>query len=316
MEQSSEQASRRTWRDVAAEQTGVVTRAQLRTVGVDADMVAHRVRSERWQQVTSTVVATFTGVLTREQTMWAGVLHGGKSAALGGLTAGERAGLKNWHRDEVTVYVPYGDEVPPRLDGVVYVRTRRDLDDLLQPDSAPRRCRLEPSLLMFGARDRSARTAQGVLAAAVQQRLTTPGRLLAWIDDLTPLRRASLLRSALYDMEGGSQSLAEIDIKRMCRVQGLALPSTQVRRRDASGHVRYIDCHWRLAGGRTIELEIDGAFHMDAEQWEDDIARQRSLSDPNRLIVRCTARELRDDAASLARDLRRLGVPSARAVSA
>lgn len=300
----------RTWRDVGAEQLGLTTRDQLRAVGVDADMVAHRIRSERWQAVSSTVVATFTGTLTRDQLMWAGVLHGGEQAMLGGLTAAEVVGLRNWHRDDVTVYVPYDDEVPPPLDGVVYVRTRRDPWALRQQASSPRCCRLEPALLMFGAGDSSARTAQGVLAAAVQQQLTTPERLLAWIGRLSPLRRAPLLRSALDDMAGGSQSLAEIDVKRMCRAHGLALPTTQVKRRDASGRVRYTDCEWRTPDGRIVVLEVDGGFHMDAEHWEDDIARQRGLIEPGRTIVRCTARELRDEPARVARDLRRLGVPA------
>ena len=297
---------------MAAGQSGVVTRDQLRSCGIDADMVAHRIESERWQAVTSTVIATCTGVLSRQQTMSAAVLHGGEQAMLGGLTAAEVAGLKGWHRDDVTVYVPYDDEVPPPLEGVVYVRTRRDPGMLLECGTSPRRCRLEPAILLFGARDRSPRTAQGVLAAAIQQQLTTPERLLGWVGTLKPLRRAPLLRAALHDMAGGAQSLAEVDVRRMCRAHALALPLSQVRRRDASGRLRFTDCEWRLSDGRTLTLEVDGAFHMDVEQWEDDIVRQRSLSDPNRPIVRCTARELRDDADRLARDLRRLGVPPAR----
>jgi hypothetical protein len=50
---------------------------------------------------------------------------------------------------------------------------------------------------------------------------------------------------------------------------------------------------------------------MDAEQWEDDIARQRALTTPNRHVVRCAARELRDEPERVARDLRLLGVPAA-----
>ena len=48
---------------------------------------------------------------------------------------------------------------------------------------------------------------------------------------------------------------------------------------------------------------------MEVEHWEDDIARERSLLTADRQAVRCTARELREDAACLAADLIRLGVP-------
>lgn len=58
-------------------------------------------------------------------------------------------------------------------------------------------------------------------------------------------------------------------------------------------------------------LEVDGSFHMQAEHWEDDVARQRGLTAPDRLVVRCTARELRDRPESVARDLLNLGVPIA-----
>jgi hypothetical protein len=303
--------SPRTWRDVAAAQAGLATRAQLRAVGIDRWAVAHRIQTERWRALSSVVIATTTGEPTREQVMWLGVLHAGEGALVGGLAAAELAGLKNWHRDDLTILVPYGHDVPEPVEGLEFVRSRRDLGPLRQRSSGLSRCRLEPAVLLFGAADRSDRTAQGVLAAAVQQRLTTPDQLLLWLERLRPLRRAPLLRQALQDMAGGAQSVAEIDVRRMCRSHGLALPDRQVKRRDADGRVRFTDCEWRLADGRVLVLEVDGAFHMSVESWEDDLARQRALSAADRLVVRCTARELRDEPERVARDLVLLGVPRA-----
>jgi len=99
-------------------------------------------------------------------------------------------------------------------------------------------------------------------------------------------------------------------VVRMCRDHGLALPGRQLKRLDADGRMRFTDCEWRLPDGRVIVLEVDGSFHMDSQQWEDDLARQRQLSAPDRLMVRCTARELREEPWHVARDLRRLGVPA------
>jgi very-short-patch-repair endonuclease len=303
--------SERSWRDVAAAQAGLLTRTQLRAVGVDRWAVAHRVGTERWQRLSSVVIATTTGACTREQRMWLGVLHAGEGALVGGLSAAECAGLRNWHRDEVTVLVPYRHHLPEPVDGVEFVRTRRDLGPMRRRLSGLPCSRIEPAILLFAAADDSERTAQGVLAAAVQQRLTTPDLLLSWVDRLSPLRRAPLLRRALDDMAGGAQSLAEIDVRRMCRRHRLAPPQRQARRRDADGRWRFTDCEWRLADGRTLVLEVDGAFHMSVESWEDDLARQRSLSSVGRLVVRCTARELRDESERVARDLVALGVPRA-----
>jgi hypothetical protein len=119
------------------------------------------------------------------------------------------------------------------------------------------------------------------------------------------------MRRTLTEIAGGAQSVAELDVRRMCRRHRIALPARQVKRYDAGGRLRFTDCEWRLPGGGVVVLEVDGAFHMEAQQWEDDLARQRALSGPGRTIVRCTSRELRDDDRRLAGDLIRLGVPRA-----
>ncbi|MCA1982797.1 endonuclease domain-containing protein [Nocardioides nematodiphilus] len=299
------------WRDIARAQCGLITRAQLASVGIRRSGVSHRIASERWQLLSATVIATTTGELTRAQRLWHAVLHAGDGALAGGLTAAEDAGLRNWSRETLTVFVPYVNDVPAPLPGISFVRSRRDLGAMRATDSAPPAIRIEPAILLFASADRSERTAQGVVAAAVQQQHSTPDALLEWIDWLRPLRRADALRRALQEIAGGAQSVAELDIRRFCRRYGFAMPRRQVKRSDASGRVRYTDCEWDLPGGVVAVLEIDGSFHMEVEHWEDDIARQRALTSPNRLVIRCTARELREDDAGLARDLRRLGVPRA-----
>ncbi|MFE6646686.1 hypothetical protein ACFVJS_09005 [Nocardioides sp. NPDC057772] len=292
---------------MAGAQGGLITRAQLAEAGMTRWSVAHRIASERWQLLSPTVVATTTGELGEEQRVWHAVLHAGAGAMAGALTAASLSGLQNWHRDELTVLVPYERGRPSALSGVRYVRSRRSLCSV----GSPPRCRIEPAVLLFAAADRSERTAQGVLAAVVQQQLTSSQSLLDWLDRLAPLRRAATLRRAIEDIEGGAQSLAEMDVRRMCRSFGLAIPIRQVKRRDADGRVRYTDCEWRLRDGRTLVLEVDGGFHMEAEHWEDDLARQRALAATDRIIVRCTARELRDEPEKVARDLVALGVPAA-----
>ena len=247
-----------------------------------------------------------------EALLWIGVLHGGPQAILGDLTAAEALGLRNWTREEITVLVPRGTDVGAGYPGIRYRSVRRSISDLRVTAGGLPVCRIEAAILLFAARQRSSRTASGVLAAAVQQRLTSPDHLRYWIDELRPLRSAERLRQTLDDIEGGAQSVAEIDVRRMCRTGGLAAPRRQVKRRDGSGRLRFTDCEWIAADGSVRVLEVDGGFHMDVEHWEDDLARQRALSTAGHVIVRCTARELRDEPERLACDLRRLGVPPAR----
>jgi hypothetical protein len=295
---------------VARSQDGLITLAQLRAAEVTHRALEFRIRTERWQRVAQSVICTTTGTLTDQQRLWVGVLHAGEGALVGGIHACQRAGLEKWDREEVVVLVPYA-LAPRPLAGYQFVRSRRRMAGWRSAREGVPTCRVEPAALLWVSTERNPRTLQGLLAALVQQRVSTPERLAAALAELPRLPRAPLIRATLTDVAGGAQSVSELDVKRMCKTHGLAMPRRQTRRRDADGRVRYTDCEWRLADGRILVLEVDGGFHKDAETWEDDIARQRALSATDLLIVRCTSRELRDDSVRVARDLLRLGVPRA-----
>ena len=292
---------------LAARQQGLVARRQLNLMGYDADHVRNQVAAGRWVERSPTVVSTFTGALGRAELVWLGVLHAGGSALVGGLTALEQRGLRSWEREDVTVLVEATVSLDP-VPGVRFFRTRRPLRQLRTRGRDLPLCRVEPAALLFAGYERSPRTAQGLVAAVVQQRLTTPAALLEELECLRPLRRSSVLRTVLTDIEGGAQSMAELDVNRMCRRFGLPRPQRQRRRRDAAGRVRFTDCEWVLPDGRVLVLEIDGAFHMEVEHWEDDLARERRLVTPGRIVVRATAREVRDEPEALVRDLEALGL--------
>jgi hypothetical protein len=254
------------------------------------------------------VVATFTGELTWEQRAWAAHLHAGPASLLAGFTSARLAGLRGWDRAFVEVVVPHGTEVVP-LEGVTVSRSRRDLAALAGLGIQRHVLRLEPALLLRAATGVPERAAGGLLASAVQQRLVSADHLVGWIPRLQPLPRAKLLRSLLLDIQGGAESMAEVDLGRVCRRGGLAAPDRQRRRKDRSGKWRWTDAEWDLPGGRILVLEVDGAFHMEFEHWAADLKRQRQITTPNRTVVRATALELRLGPEALVDDLRALGVP-------
>ena len=295
------------WEGLAVRQSGLVTRRQLAWFGHDRHYVRTQVRARRWQEVSATVLATTTGALTREQLAWAGTLHAGPHSAVGGLTAAELAGLRHWSRPEVTVHIGESANVEP-LAGVRFVKTRRDIDGFRDPRLRLPTWQLEPAVLLFAGYTRSRRTAVGVLAASVQQGLTTPERLQGWVARMRPLRRAAVFREALDEMADGAQSGAEIDVGSVCRRFGLPPPRRQTLRRDRSGRRRYTDCEWDLPDGRVVVLEVDGSFHLDVAGWADDIARERELVVAGRIVLRCTAQELRDHPERVAGDLMALGI--------
>lgn len=296
-----------TWRTVSDAQSGIITRAQLNTAGFNKDYVRRQLQSGRWQALTPSVLATFSGEVTQRQLMWAAVLHGGEHAVVGGITALELHGIRNWTRPEITVVIPKS-RTGGELAGVQYVETRRDFSGAHTPRLALPVLKVEPAALLFAAYEKNRRTAEGLLAAVVQQRLTTPTSLRDWIDLMQPLRRTNLFRRALDDIEGGSESLAERDFLKICRRFGLPPPDRQTRRKDASGRWRYTDAEWHLPDGTIVMLEIDGGFHMEVEHWQGDMERGRALARPGVIQLRCTTLELRDAPEALVQDLRRVGV--------
>ena len=295
-------------RQAIADQAGMVARRQLVHGQVDWDRVRDNVSAGRWTVRSPRVVSTFTGELTREQREWLAVLHAGPRSMLGGLTAAARHGLTGWERDVVTVYVDDELAFEP-VEGVRFFRSRRSFTVLRHPRPGIPTCRVEPAVLLFAGYQSAPRPAHALLAASVQQRLTTPDRLLTWIDTLRPLRWAKPFRRTLSDVAGGAHSGAELDVRRMCRSFGLPLPTGQRHRTDSRGQQRWTDCEWDLADGSTLVLEVDGAFHLDVLQAMDDHRRTRRLTTARRTVVRCSAYEVRFEPAAVAGDLVALGLP-------
>lgn len=294
--------------ELVVRQSGMVARRQLNEHGIDADRVRDNIAARRWVERTPRVISTVTGELTFDQRCWLAVLHAGPRAMLGNLTAASRQDLKNWERPEICVMVDDELSFEP-VPGVDFFRSRRPFDLLISPRPGIPRCQLEPAVLLWAAYEAPNRVAHGVLAATVQQRLTTPRRMIEWVDQLRPLRRAKPFKRTLSFVDAGAHSGAELELGRMCRRFGMPQPTRQRRRRDRWGRPRWTDAEWDVAGGYTIVLEVEGGFHMDVLEAMADARRARRLTTRTRTVVRCTAYELMHEMTEVAVDLIDLGVP-------
>ena len=297
--------------ELAEEQLGLLTHAQLRQHGWTLAQIGHEVHAGRWARPAPTVVALTNGALDGSQALWLGVVHAGAGAALSHITAAEQAGLR-WRRDDRTVHVitPKGDLVPP-LRGYVFHQTRRAYGYWLAPEGSPPRLKAEHAVLLVAERDRSVRRGIGLLAATVQQQVSTPELLTTAAVEIRKLRHGSHFRLALGDIAGGAQSFAEIDVGRLCREAGLAAPRRQRVRRDKTGRLRFLDCEWELPDGTLIVLEVDGSFHLEVSSWWADMKRERSVVIQSSRVLRCSSVEIRLDPQDIVDDLRRIGVPPA-----
>lgn len=256
---------------LAHRQLGVVHRRQLLHVGFGPHLVDANLQAERWLAMGEEVVLLQNVPPDRRQSMWVAVLDAGV-CALGSHTSLELAGFRSFASEAETIHliVPRGDKVT-RFDGVQVHESRR----------------LHPEQTVFTEGLPRTPTARAVLDAAAWQPY--------------PRFAATMVAAAV-------QALGELDLVRMCRQFCLLLPDRQVPRRDASGVWRYLDAEWHLPGG-VVVLEVDGKHHMDADLWQADMRRERSIVIGRTFVLRATNFEVRHEPAYLVRDLRALGVP-------
>jgi hypothetical protein len=145
---------------------------------------------------------------------------------------------------------------------------------------------LAPALVIAAADLASARPAVGIVAAAVQQRLTTARDLRQAVERAPRLRHRKALLLGLDDIAQGAEALSEIDFARLCRKYGLPEPVRQAVRLEPSGRRRYLDAEWITRSGRRLVAEVDGALHLVATTWWADQLRQNELALTTGLVLR------------------------------
>ncbi len=281
-------------RELARRQAFLVRREQLAVLGVSAHHVTRQVAARRWREAAPAVIALTTGWYAPEQRLWLAILNAPSAAWLTGLTGLARYGLTGWHRDEVMVLIRKGSH-PPRLPGVRYRETRRPPEpppDLAAglPCAPVARCAIEAA-----GTEPSGRTAQGLVIAVVQQRLTTAHELRSVLADTHRIRHRRAIVRALDDAAKGHESLAEADVARLAAAAGLGLLRSQVTGTDGDGHRRRRDFEVDLADGTVLVLQVDGTLHLDVFAIWDDQANDAGAAAEGKLVVRIPALLARED---------------------
>jgi len=289
-------------------QAGVLTYAQA-VAHLSPGLVRHRVASRRWRRVAFGVLVTEPGPLTADQHAWVAVLAAGPGAVLAGLAAARAGGLRGrWKRTATDVLVPGARKAPDLLRRLpvdlpaVKVRRTRTLpeDDLQR--GRPDRTSMARSVVDAAQWAPSDDEARAVIVAACQQQRVLPAEILAVTARLPRAHRRALVVTAATDAAGGAGSLAEIDFARLCAARGLPRPSLQRKRTDASGRVRYLDAYWEEF---RLHVEVDGAHHTDARQWEADMRRQNDIWISGDRILRFSAAMVRSRPDEVAAQLTR-----------
>ncbi|HLK01802.1 MAG TPA: DUF559 domain-containing protein [Streptosporangiaceae bacterium] len=266
--------------DVVAEHEQVVEVSALLPF-LSRAAVRWQLDSGRWQQPSHGVIVTHSGPLTDIQRLRVAVSWAGPGAALAGLTAARLDGFEGFtdrNGTSIHLVVPAGwSSRRASLDlplVVHYSRLLRPAD--IHPVKQPRRTRIARSLIDAASWMPTARGAQAVLAAGVQQGLTTVEDLADVTQANLRLRRRKLIACTLADIAGGARALSELDFTRLViRAYRLPEPDRQRRRKDSHGKNRYLDGCWDSA---KLVAEVDGAQHMDPLQHWDDMNRDNDLT--------------------------------------
>ncbi len=250
-------------------------------------------RSKRWQRRCPRVLVTHSGPPSHEQEVWAAVLHCGKGAVLAGATAAALDGLRGYEAEAVHVAIPHGARPgqwpaptavgsPPGSSHLAVTESRLLGPEFVHPTRAPRRTRLERSLLDIAATAATAERTCAVLAAGVQQRLTTPDRLASMLDLLPRLRKRALLTETITDVAGGAHSVPEREFLRIVRNAHLPQPDRQALLQRPNGRY-YLDARWHRY---ATAAEIDGSGHFEIETWWRDIERMNEIGIDGTVTVR------------------------------
>jgi hypothetical protein len=292
---------------LAASQAHVCTRDQLRALGISTDRIRNALRSGRWQACGPRVVVLHSGPLSETQLWWAAVLGtGDPQCALAGLTAARVHGLRGFETDVVHVVVRRDTRVCPVPGVRVHVSRRFSAAADVHPTHRPPMVRRERAVLDAAVWSPRPRLACALVAAAVQQRLTTATRLRAELLAAGSVRHRRILLAVLGDIEGGAHSLSEIDFGPLCRGAGLPPPVRQAVRTDRFGRRRYLDAVLRRRDGTTFAVEVDGAVHLLARSYWEDMDRGNELVIAGERLLRFPSVAIRLDPDRVVDQLRRM----------
>ena len=255
------------------------------------DAISWRLKSGRWQQPCRGIIVAQSGPLNSLQMMRVAVLWAGPGAALAGLSAARLQGFSGFDRksDAIHVIRPIGRAVratrPPLPLAVHHSRHLTAAD--IHPVKQPPQTRIARSLVDAAAWMGTDRGAQAVLASGVQQRLVRVAELGKEVDRNARLHRRRLIKETLADIAGGAHALSELDFMRLVvRQFNLPEPDRQVPRRDEKGRRRWLDASWERA---RLVVEIDGAAHIDALTYWDDMDRDNNLTLDHYQVLRFPA---------------------------
>lgn len=278
--------------ELSAARGGVLDRREVVRRGVPRWLLQAELRTRRWQRTGRQTVVTHNSALTPAQRRAVAVLEVGPRAALDGVTALERHGMRGVDGGPLHVIAPKGS-TPRRAQGVRVHESRRfDEADVVLRDGVRvvRPAVAAVHAALWATSDRQARL---FVILVVQQRLARPAQVEAAVQAVRRSRRKALLRGIAADVNVGVRAAGELDFSHALRRRGLPEPDRQQVRRRPSG-TEYLDCRFDAF---NLTVELDGKQHDEPEQRVEDLVRDLTLLAEGDAVVRIPMIALRLDEA-------------------
>jgi hypothetical protein len=153
--------------------------------------------------------------------------------------------------------------------------------DAIHPLRSPRQQRVAKAAVDAAADASSDAECRALLGAVVQQRLVRAADLRPPALANPTLAHRELILETIGDVEGGSESLPEIEWSRGIRRFGLPAPRQQRRVRHPDGHY-YLDADFEPW---LVTVEINGSQHLTMRAREADDERRFMVSIGGRFVV-------------------------------
>lgn len=262
------------------QQDGVISRRQLRELGISRWRVRAEVRAGRWRAHHKQTIATHTGELSARAQWWYGVFESGSRGVLDGASSLAAAGLRGFEVDHIRISVPRGTKVL-KAPGVVVRQTRRLKNSDINWSGLPR-VRPEIAAVRAALWAVSDKQAALILSMAAQQGIAKPDDIGLALLDVHRDRRRRFLHRVVLDLVGGAQAISEQEFAHACRRRGMPPPDRQVLRRSRSG-CYYLDNYW---GKYHLVVEVDGIHHLYADAVVNDALRQNDISLSRDIVLR------------------------------
>ena len=278
-------------------QHGVVSRAQLRSIGLADHEIAYRLRTGRLHRLHRGVYAVGHTVLAVRGRWMAAVLACGDGAALS-------------HPDAVALWdmghIPAGaiHVSVPRAGGQGHPGIRIHRSPGLRPDETIEHDGIRTTTAARTILDMAALLSpsrlESLLDRAERQELTDYAALNAIARAHPTHRGAARLTRALeshYAGDGMTRSELEVAFLELCRAHGLPRPRV-------NAHVEGLEVDFLFPAARLV-VETDGwRFHKTRRDFERDRARDARLPAAGYGVLRFTDRQIADRPASVAAAIR------------